>query len=314
MSQSATLDATTENTEDSLIHSRYYEKSYPNINDIVVTQVKSITDMGIYVSLLEYDGIEAMIPLSEYTNRRFRSLASLTRVGRIEFSLVTHVDQVKGFIDLSKKRISSDEISKYDEKWNKSKCVQSIMSRLSFLLHIPLLELHSQITWPLYQNYSHPYDAFRLHLSDSDQIPEIQQISEEIRIALLDQVKRRIQPSLIKVRAEIDLNCFGVDGVEAIKLSLKEGLSVSDPKYPLLIKLISSPTYLLTTTVSDKIYGLQMVNEACKLINKKIKEFGGTMVFKMEPRVISDQDEKEMMNEIDRLAKEADEEENIDLD
>lgn len=314
MSHSHALEISTENTEDSLIRSRYYEHSYPTINDVVVTQVKSITDMGIYVSLLEYDGIEAMIPLSEYTNRRFRSLPSLTRVGRIEFALVTHVDQVKGYVDLSKKRISSDEISKYDEKWNKSKCVQSIMSRLSFLLHIPLLELHSQITWPLYQNYSHPYDAFRLYLSDSEQIPEIQQISEEIRIALLDQVKRRIQPSLIKLRAEINLNCFGVDGVEAIKLSLKEGLSISDAKYPLSIKLISSPTYLLLMTVSDKEYGLKTMNCVCKLIYNKMKELGGSMVVKMEPRVISDQDEKEMMKEINRLAKETEDEENIDLD
>lgn len=314
MSCPVDLEATIENTDDSVIHSRYYEQSYPNMNEIVVVQIKSITDMGIYVSLLEYDGIEAMISIAEFTNRRFRSLPSLTRVGRIEFAIVTNVDKVKGYIDLSKKRISVEEVAKAEQKWNKSKTVQSIMSRISYLLHLPLLELHQLITWPLYNIYGHAYDAFRLYLSESEQVPEINHISEEIRIILLDQLKKRIQSSLIKVRADIDISCFGSDGIEAIKLSLMEGVSVSDLKYPITIKLISSPTYLLMMTVTDKEYGLMKIREACELISKKIKELGGNMVIKVAPRIISDCDEKEMMKEINRLAKEAHEDENIDLD
>ena len=44
-------------------------------------QVKSIAEMGAYVALLEYNGIEGMILLSELSRRRIRSITKLIKVG-----------------------------------------------------------------------------------------------------------------------------------------------------------------------------------------------------------------------------------------
>ena len=35
-----------------------YENVYPNADDLVVVQVKNVAEMGAYVTLLEYNGIE----------------------------------------------------------------------------------------------------------------------------------------------------------------------------------------------------------------------------------------------------------------
>ena len=43
-------------------------------------QVKSIAEMGAYVSLLEYNSIEGMILLSELSRRRIRSITKLIKV------------------------------------------------------------------------------------------------------------------------------------------------------------------------------------------------------------------------------------------
>ena len=45
-----------------------------------VFQVKSIAEMGAYVHLLEYNGIEGMILLSELSRRRIRSITKLIKV------------------------------------------------------------------------------------------------------------------------------------------------------------------------------------------------------------------------------------------
>lgn len=47
---------------------------------LYTSQVKSIAEMGAYVSLLEYNGIEGMILLSELSRRRIRSIAKLIKV------------------------------------------------------------------------------------------------------------------------------------------------------------------------------------------------------------------------------------------
>ena len=47
-------------------------------------QVKSIAEMGAYVSLLEYNGIEGMILLSELSRRRIRSITKLIKVQQMK--------------------------------------------------------------------------------------------------------------------------------------------------------------------------------------------------------------------------------------
>jgi hypothetical protein len=67
---------------------RMYEAKYPNAEDLVVVLVKNVAEMGAYVSLLEYNGIEGTCACvrdggaagnergSEPTPRRCREIAA----------------------------------------------------------------------------------------------------------------------------------------------------------------------------------------------------------------------------------------------
>jgi transcriptional accessory protein Tex/SPT6 len=76
-----------------------------------MVQVRSIAEMGAYVSLLEYGGIEGMILLSELSRRRIRSVQKLIKVGRQEPVMVLRVDKEKGYIDLSKRRVGQEDLA-----------------------------------------------------------------------------------------------------------------------------------------------------------------------------------------------------------
>ena len=76
-----------------VISYRFYEQKYPEIDDVVMVNVRSIADMGAYVHLLEYNNIEGMILLSELSRRRIRSINKLIRVGRTEPVVVIRVDK-----------------------------------------------------------------------------------------------------------------------------------------------------------------------------------------------------------------------------
>ncbi len=252
---------------------RFYQNTYPEKNDLVIAQVKTVSDNGVYVSLLEYNGIEGMVPISELTNRRFKTYHKLTKVGKIEILNVLQVDKVKGFIDLSKKSVSTEDIVKCEQKWNKSKCVQSIMSRVSDVLSIPLLQLHETITWPLYEKYGHAYDAFRLFKEGIIDL-DFLDLSSLIKEHILENINKRLQHKIYKLRANIDLSCFTHEGIEAIKIALKEGKKVSDK---VSITLISHPTFLLSLDTFDKEDGLRLLNLVCSTIKLKIEELGGNM-------------------------------------
>lgn len=117
---------------------RMYEAKYPEVDMAVMIQVKNIADMGAYVSLLEYNNIEGMILFSELSRRRIRSVSSLIKVGRIEPVMVLRVDKEKGYIDLSKRRVSEEDIQACEERYNKSKLVHSIMRHVAETMNIDL--------------------------------------------------------------------------------------------------------------------------------------------------------------------------------
>lgn len=75
---------------------RYYGQKYPEVDDVVMVNVRSIAEMGAYVHLLEYNNIEGMILLSELSRRRIRSINKLIRVGKTEPVVVIRVDKEKG--------------------------------------------------------------------------------------------------------------------------------------------------------------------------------------------------------------------------
>lgn len=108
----------------SLTNCRFYEEKYPEIDSFVMVNVRQIAEMGAYVKLLEYDDIDGMILLSELSRRRIRSIQKLIRVGRNEVVVVLRVDKEKGYIDLSKRRVSPEDVVKCEERYNKSKMVR----------------------------------------------------------------------------------------------------------------------------------------------------------------------------------------------
>ena len=48
--------ASTKSEEPTLLQCRFYEQRFPEIDELVMVNVRSIADMGAYVSLLEYNG------------------------------------------------------------------------------------------------------------------------------------------------------------------------------------------------------------------------------------------------------------------
>ena len=132
---------------------RFYRHMYPKLEDVVMVNVRSIAEMGTYVSLLEYNNIEGMIMLSELTRRRIRSINKLVRIGRNECVAVIRVDEEKGasahthylvlivmlpschvtgYIDLSKRRVSQEEIQKCEEKFSRAKTVSGCIQPWAF--------------------------------------------------------------------------------------------------------------------------------------------------------------------------------------
>jgi len=280
---------------------RMYEQRFPEVDDLVMVQVRSIAEMGAYVSLLEYDNIEGMILLSELSRRRIRSVNKLIRVGRKEVVVVLRVDKEKGYIDLSKRRVTGEDIAQMEQKWSKSNVVHSIMRHVAKKTATPVETVYRNVGWPLYKSYGHAYNAFKLAVAEPDKVLEGLEMTPEIKAELMKDIARRLTPQAVKIRADLELTCFKYEGINAIKTALRAGLKMSTEAMPVQIKLVAPPLYVVTTTSLDRDEGIALLRGVCTAIEESIKEAGGEMSLKEEARAVSEKDEKLLSSLLESL-------------
>ncbi|KAL7421547.1 hypothetical protein Q5752_003316 [Cryptotrichosporon argae] len=273
---------------------RYYENKYPEVDQLVMVQVQSIEDMGAYVKLLEYDGIEGMILLSELSRRRIRSVQKLIRVGRNEVVVVLRVDPDKGYIDLSKRRVSAEEIVKCEEQYEKGRAVDSILRQVAGKRGVAPESLYEQIAWPLHRKYGHSYDAFKLAISEPDAVFGELGVDADTLTDLKAMVARRLTPKPVKVRADVEVKCFAYAGIDAIRRALRAGEAASTDEVPIKVRLVAPPLYVMTTTSTDKQQALEVMDRAVEAIGKAIEAEKGELVIKMNPKVVSETDDEEL--------------------
>lgn len=295
------------------ISCRYYAEKFPEVEDVVMVNVLSIAEMGAYVRLLEYNNIEGMILLSELSRRRIRSINKLIRVGRDECVVVIRVDKEKGYIDLSKRRVSVEEAKKCENRYSKAKCVYSILRHTVELLHkagndVDFEDLFERTAWALDEKYKRTgekckasYDWFKKAVEDPGVLAELN-ITDQEREILMKNINRRLTPQAMKIRADIKVSCFSYDGIDAVIKALKKGLECSTEEHKIKINLIAPPTYVMTTHSLDRTMGVDAVKHAMDEIERCIVEDGGYFEVKMAPKLVTDVDDLELQKEMEKLA------------
>jgi len=289
------------------ISCRFYKQKYPEIDDVVMVNVRSLAEMGAYVHLLEYKNIEGMILLSELSRRRIRSIQKLIRVGRNECVVVIRVDKDKGYIDLSKRRVSIEEVKKCEEKFTRGKTVASILRHvgeiLSYETDEQLEDLFEKTAWLFdekYKSIGGAYEAFKHAVNDPTILDECE-LDDQTKEVLVENINRRMMPQSVKVRSDIEVSCYSYEGIDAVKAALKQGLTFSTEELPIKINLIAPPLYVVSTTTLEREQALEMLNKANAAIKESIENNKGNFVVKMEPKVVTDTDEAELSQELARL-------------
>jgi len=286
---------------------RFYEQKHPEIEDVVMVNVKSIAEMGAYVHLLEYNEREGMILLSELSRRRIRSINKLIKIGRSECVVVIRVDKDKGYIDLSKRRVSTEDMAKCEEKFARGKAVNSILRHVAEILEYEtdeeLEDLYTKTAWFFDRKVNKPgaaYDIFKHAVQNPAMLDECD-IDDNTKQVLLNNIKRRLTPQAVKLRSDIKVACYKYEGIDAVKAALTKGLDLSTEDMPIKINLIAPPVYVVTTQTIERQEGLVKLQEAIDAIKDHIEAAGGIFDVQMAPKIVSDVDEMELQKKLEEL-------------
>eukprot|EP00058_Branchiostoma_floridae_P024106 XP_002609596.1 hypothetical protein BRAFLDRAFT_115066 [Branchiostoma floridae] len=265
---------------------RFYAKRFPQVDEVIMVNVRSIAEMGAYVSLLEYNNIEGMILLSELSRRRIRSINKLIRVGRNECVVVIRVDEEKGYIDLSKRRVSQEEMAQCEEKFAKAKAVNSILRHVAHLLEYQhdeqLEDLYVRTAWAF--DDEKPGSAYEMFKKAVSKPPSTGQV-----------------PVASSNNVYIEVACYGYEGIDAVKGALRKGLALTTEDMPIKINLIAPPLYVMTTQTLERTEGVLLLQKAINAIKEDIEEGGGVFNVQMAPKVVTDTEEMELAKQLEKL-------------
>ena len=282
------------------IQYRMYEKKFPDVDDLVMCKIIEIFNDGAYVILEEYNNIKGLLLCTEISRKRVNYVTRLIKEGKEEVLRVKTIDKEKGFIDLSKKSVKAEEVEQFKEKYAKSKAVHVIMKILSKKCNIPIEKLYKEITWPLYKQYEHAYDAFKHALDkDEEEIFKDTKITEPVKKELMEILRQRMKPKPVNIKSDFIVRCDGFEGIDAIKYALMEGEKKSTKNIPIKFKVISSPLYECSIETINKKEGLDVMKEALKEVERTILEKKGKFYLQSNPTVTGESEKSEnMKNEI----------------
>lgn len=118
--------------------------------------------------------------------------------------------------------------------------------------------------------------------------------SDAVKDELFAYIGKRLSPQAIKVRADIEVTCFGYEGIDAIKEALWKAESANTPENEVKVRLVSPPLYVVTSTCLDKNVGIKQLEEAIVRVRTSIEAAGGKLDVKMEPKAVTENDDAEL--------------------
>ena len=229
-----------------------------------------------------------MLFSSEITLKRVNYINRVLSVGKEEVLRVLNVDSKKGFIDLSKKHIKTEEIDHCKIKYGKSKQVETIAKMLAVHTKTNIETIYKRMIWPLYKKYEHALDGLKEILEGNEEILAKMKVDQTIKDELKKILKERLVPQPVKIRADFKLTCYTFEGIEAIKEALIAGEKKGTEKVPIKFTIIGSPLYEVCLTTINKQEGFEIINQALEAVKKTIKAKNGGYILETNPMVVGE--------------------------
>lgn len=130
------------------------------------------------------------------------------------------------------------------------------------------------------------------------------EIEPTVKKELQANIARRLTPQPVKIRADVEVTCFGYEGIDAIKRALLKAEALSTDVVPIKVKLVAPPLYVLVSHSTDKTGGIELLEKALKEIEEEIKRDGGAINVKMMPKAVSEVEDEELAQLMARAQKE----------
>ncbi|MBT5342809.1 S1 RNA-binding domain-containing protein [Candidatus Woesearchaeota archaeon] len=248
----------------------YKREGIPETDEIVLCKVTKIYPNSVFVQLVEYND-SGMVHISEVSPGRIRNLRDYVSIGRQIVCKVLRIDRDRGHIDLSLRRVNSNQRKEKLEEIKSELKAESIVKTVAKKLGTKTEEVYRKISDKVFEEYPYLYLCFK-DVAFEDLNLEKLGIEKAIAKELTEIILDKFKPERITIEGEINIKTYASEGVKIIKEALLEIEKVSPT-----IKLFYLGAGRYKLVIDDNDYkpaekNLKKVESILENFNDKISE------------------------------------------
>lgn len=198
----------------------------PQESEIVLCVVTKIQFTSVFVELTEY-GKQGMIHISEISPGRIRNLRDFVEEGKMIVCKVLRIDQQRGHIDLSLRRVSEAQRRAKVNWLKQEQMAEKIVEFVAKETHSDKNAITEMITSKIKEDYDSMYTAFQGVVENLISIDSLG-LDEKISKKLEEIIRQRIKPQEVEIKGNLKLETYLPNGVEIIKHALMSAEKTSD--------------------------------------------------------------------------------------
>jgi len=257
------------------------KQEWPEIGDLVIATVETVTDYGAYVKLDEY-GKKGLLHVSEISSSWIRNIRDFVREAQKIVLKVLRVDVEKGHIDLSLRRVTKREKIEKIMSWKKERKAETLMRTVAEKTELSLEQVYEK-AGSLMENEYGLYEGFEKAVKEGEEALTRIGVPSEIAKAVVEVGQERIHVPMVKVKGTVELRCMKPNGVTVIKeafLSSKKTEKAGNVTVRFYV--IAAPRYGVEVMAEDYKRAEDALQTVAQNVVSYVTKAGGQGTFRRE--------------------------------
>jgi translation initiation factor 2 subunit 1 len=258
-----------------------HKPEYPEVGDLVIATIESVTTYGAYAKLDEYNK-QGLLHVSEISSSWIRNIRDYVREGQKTVLKVLRVDPEKGHIDLSLRRVTKRARIEKIRSWKQDRKAEALLREIAEKLAMSGEELYSQAVPRIEENYN-LYEVLEKTAREGPEILTKIGVPENLAKVFAEVAADRIHVKTVKVKGMLEIRCMKPNGVKIIKesfLNAKKAEKTKDANVRFYVK--AAPKYSVEVSAENYKRAEEVIQKVAQSVVSDVVQAGGQGSFRRE--------------------------------
>ena len=251
------------------------KQGFPEEGELVLCTITKIHYHSVFANLDEYKK-SGMIHISEISPGRIRNINDFVREGKIVICKVLKIDNERGHIDLSLRRVSDAQRRLKANQIKQEQKAEKIIEFVAKKININFKDFFDEVSEKIQAEYESIYQGFE-DVLNKDGLLEKLGIQKNVSKELKDVILQRIKPPEVKIEGDLNFESFEPDGADIIKDALIKLSEFS--KENISVFYAGGGTFRISVKSDDYKSAEKILEDAIAIPTKFMESHNSTVIF-----------------------------------